>query len=197
MTVNPLTVSLVTLGIALIMYLFDSLYAGRWLRIRKESLAYVAASVLIGVFGEVFIETIYAWAFGQPLWHYQFLPVHHGYTSLYSVVLWTMYGMHLYWVQVALRSKYDSLVRWKLASVFAIESLLLETFANVVWLWVFGYLIYFYTPTDLWHATTIQNIPCYFAASWAIIVTVKRFRREPWFYTGIAALIVMVFLWFP
>ena len=60
-----------------------------------------------------------------------------------------MYGLHLYWTKQTLYSKYGQLKKWKLATIFAIESLVLETFANIVWLVLFGYLIYFYTPPDL------------------------------------------------
>ncbi|MBP9667528.1 hypothetical protein KBD87_01840 [Candidatus Saccharibacteria bacterium] len=194
---NFYTVSLVTLGVAIAVYALDSLYARRWLSLDKNSISFISAAILIGIFGEVFVETIYTFLFHQPLWHYQFLPVHATYTSYFSIVLWTMYGLHLYWVDQTLRQKYGTLPRWKLASVFAIESLLLETFANIVWLVVFGYFIYYYTPADLWHATTIQNIPCYFAASWAMIATVRRFKQSPYFFFAMSILILTVFLWFP
>lgn len=197
MQTTPLTVIAITIPVAIVVYLLDSLYARTWLKIRRGAIAYVAAAVLIGVFGEVFVETIYNALFGQPLWHYQFLPVHHGYTSLFSVVLWAMYGIHLYWVKKTLDKKYGKLSGWKLATVFAVESLLLETFANLVWLAAFGYLIYYYTPTDLWHVTTLVNIPCYFGAAWAMIITVKRFKNDLWFFATMSALIVFVFLVFP
>lgn len=107
-----------------------------------------------------------------------------------------MYGLHLYWTKQTLDRKYSKLPKWKLTAVFAVESLLLETFANLVWLVAFGYLIYFYTPPDLWHVTTLVNIPCYFAAAWAMIGTVKRFNRDPKFYAAMSALIVTVFIFF-
>lgn len=194
---NVLTVTLTTAGIAGVVYLLDSLYAKCWLTLDKRAIRYVSAAVLIGVFGEVFIETVYTAIFGQPLWHYQFLPVHGTYTSQFSLVLWAMYGLHIYWTKQTLDRKYGKLAKWKLATVFAVESLLLETFANVVWLILFGYFIYFYTPPDLWHVTTIINIPCYFAAAWAMIGTVKRFEKDPRFYATMSALIVTVFLFFP
>jgi hypothetical protein len=163
----------------------------------KGALSYVSAAVLIGVFVEVFVETIYNAVFGQPLWHYQFLPAHGTFTSQFSIVLWTMYGLHLYWTKQTLDSKYGQLKKWKLATIFAIESLFLETFANLVWLVLLGYLIYFYTPPDLWHVTTLVNIPCYFLAAWAMIGTVKRFDRDPKFYAAMSALIAGVLLFFP
>lgn len=191
------TVTVVTIGIAAVVYLLDSLYARRWLSIDSTLINYISAAVLIGVFGEVFVETIYNAIFGQPLWYYQFLPTHNAYTSYFSVVLWAMYGLHIYWVDITLKEKYGKLKKWKLASVFAVESLLLETFANLVWLAAFGYLIYYYTPGDLWHVTTLVNIPCYFAASLAMIVTIKRFKRSPYFFASMSGLIVATFLWFP
>lgn len=197
LTANFFTVTLVTISVAAVVYLLDSLYATRWLTVSKRAISYVSAAVLIGVFGEVFVEAIYNALFGQPLWHYQFLPVHNTFTSQFSVVLWAMYGLHLYWVKETLDEKYGELTKWKLATIFAFESLLLETFANLVWLVAFGYLIYFYTPNDLWHVTTLVNIPCYFAAAWAMIGTTRRFERDPLFYAAMSTLIVAVFLFFP
>ena len=191
------TVIPITIVVAGVVYLLDSLYARRWLTVKREIISYIAAAVLIGVFGEVFVETVYNAAIGQPLWHYQFLPVHHGYTSLFSVILWAMYGAHLYWVRETLDKKFGKITKWKLVSIFAIESLLLETFANLVWLGVFGYLIYYYTPSDLWHVTTLVNVPCYFGAAWAMLGTVRRFKTDIWFFATISALIVLVFLVFP
>lgn len=197
MPTTVLTVSALSIVVGAVVYLLDSLYARKWLGLTREVIAYIAAAVLVGVFGEVFVETIYNAFVGQPLWHYQFLPVHNTYTSLFSVVLWAMYGVHLYWVRKTLDIKYGKIAKWKLASVFAVESLLLETFANLAWLAAFGYLIYFYTPTDLWHVTTLVNIPCYFGASWAMIGVVKRFKTDLRFYALMSALIVVVFLVFP
>lgn len=194
---TPLTVFVVTVSLAGVVYLLDSLYARRWLATRKEAIAYASAAVVIGVFGEVFVETIYNHFVGQPLWHYQFVPVHHTYTSLYSFILWALYGLHLYWVRETLDQKYGKLSRLKLATIFAIESLILETFANLVWLGVFGYLIYYYTPPDLWHVTTLVNIPCYFGASWAMISTVKRFRKDPRFFAILSIVVAVIFLAFP
>ncbi|MFZ1258815.1 MAG: hypothetical protein WAQ25_05105 [Candidatus Saccharimonas sp.] len=191
------SVLLVTIFVACVVYVLDSWYAKQWLTVERKTISYIAAALLIGIFGEVFTETIYNFLVHQPLWHYQFLPVHQSYTSLYSVILWAMYGVHLYWARVAIDTRYGRISKWKLATVFAIESLILETFLNLVWLGAFGYLIYFYTPTDLWHVTTIQNIPCYFAASWAIIGTVKRFNKDPLFFLIMALLLLTVFLLFP
>ncbi|HEU0266204.1 MAG TPA: hypothetical protein VFQ70_01085 [Candidatus Saccharimonadaceae bacterium] len=190
---------LTTLGIAAVVYLVDSLYARSWLYVTKTTIIYVTAAILIGVFGEVLVETLYNSLFGLPLWHYQVLPIHHTYTSLFSIVLWSLYGLHLYWVKAAIDKRLPDVgqSQWKLALIFTFESLVLETFANIVWLGVFGKLIFYYTPPDLWHVTTIQNIPCYFAASWAMTATVKRFRRDIVFFPVMAACIITVFMFFP
>lgn len=89
-----LNVVVVTLGTAAIEYLLDCWYAKQWLKINKPAVIYISAAVLIGVFGEVFVETIYNALFGKPLWYYQHLPVHNAYTSMYSIVLWAMYGLY-------------------------------------------------------------------------------------------------------
>lgn len=194
---NPLMIALVTLFIAAAVYLLDSLYAKRWLRVERKTLAYVAAALLAGVFGEVATETLYRAVFHQPLWHYQFLPVHETYTSQYSLVLWAFFGLHIYWAEETLTKRYPGLSRLQRAGVYSVESLLLESFVNVVWLLCFRYLIYFYTPPELLHITAFQNIPCYFGASWVILATAKRFAIDPRFFMAMALAITVVFLFFP
>lgn len=193
---NPFIVIAITIFIAAVVYLLDSLYARKFLRIGHKAIGYVAAAVFIGVFGEVFVETIYNTLFGHPLWYYQFLPVHHAYTSQFSIILWAMYGLHVYWIVEILHTRRPKLAKKWLVSILAVESLLLETFANLVFMWVFGNYLYYYTPNDLWHVTTIQNIPCCFAAAWAMASTAKRFNKDPVFYGVMSALILLVFLFF-
>ncbi|HTK39917.1 MAG TPA: hypothetical protein VL362_03580 [Patescibacteria group bacterium] len=191
---NFISVLIVTIGIALVVYALDSLYARRWLTIERRAVAYISAAILIGIFGEVLVESVYGLLLGEPLWYYKYLPVHDSFTSQFSVVLWGMFGLHIYWANLTLRERYPALNRLQRAVIFSVESLLLESFVNLVWLGVFGYLIYYYTPADFAHVTAWQNIPCYFGASWAILVSAKRFSREPWFFASMAGLIAFVFL---
>ena len=71
----------------------------------KMLLLYSATVTVIGLFGEVFLSTLYHFIFGKPLWVYYFYPIHHGYTSLYSLFMWGLYGFHLYLLHGHLKNK--------------------------------------------------------------------------------------------
>ncbi len=47
------------------------------------------------MYGEVFMSITYQFFFEQPLWQYHLLPIHHSYTSIYSLFIWGLYGFHL------------------------------------------------------------------------------------------------------
>lgn len=183
-----------SLGIFIAILVLNTLI-GRGLPVMdpKKMLVFITTVVLVGVFGEVFVDSLYDMAFGRPLWHYQILPVHNTYTSKFAVVLWALYGMHIFWFHNTL-SKWGVHRRTHLALILSLEAIILESLVNLASLMVFGKLVYFYTPNDLWHVTTIQNIPCYFGAGWVILGTLKRFEKDPKFFTKMSILIVFVFI---
>lgn len=111
----------------------------------KKMLVFITTVVLVGVFGEVFVDSLYDMAFGRPLWHYQILPVHNTYTSKFAVVLWALYGMHIFWFHNTL-SKWGVHRRTHLALILSLEAIILESLVNLASLMVFGKLVYFYTP---------------------------------------------------
>ncbi len=78
-------------------YAFNSIVAGRFKKIKLvPALMYASTVAMIGVFGEIFVDSIYSYFFSNPLWRYNILPVHDGYTSQYAVVLWGIFGLYLY-----------------------------------------------------------------------------------------------------
>lgn len=62
----------------------------------RVALLYATAVAMIGVLGEIFVDSTYNHFFHSPLWRYNFLPVHHAYTSEYAPILWGTFGFYLY-----------------------------------------------------------------------------------------------------
>jgi hypothetical protein len=161
----------------------------------SRALLYISTVAMIGVFGEIFVDTIYAWIFGNPLWIYNVLPIHHGYTSQYAVVLWGIYGFYLYML-------HDSLGKWSrntqmhLALIFSFEALVLEAAVELISKGAFGQYVYYYYPGDLWHISTVQNFPFYLICGYLIVRTIHRFKADPRFFTIIATWVTVILVFF-
>ncbi len=175
----------------LIVYAFHSLVARQFKRVDPlDAGVYVTTLALFGVFGEVFGNSLYAFLFGSPLWLYHFTPIHGGYTSLYSIVIWGLYGFYLYLMHDNLE-KYEYRTR-TLAAIIAVEAIVLELLMNTSFMLVFGGYFFYYLPNDLWHLTSLQAMPLYFLAGVAIIKTLRRFKKDPKFFIIMNAILVFV-----
>ncbi len=179
-----------------IIYLFNSAVAGKFKKINVEiALLYVTSVMLIGVFGEVLLDSLYRAAFGAPLWLYHVLPIHDGYTSYYSLVLWGMYGFYLYLLHDGLqnrRIRSNSL----LAALISIEAIVLELLINSSHLAIFKRYIFYYLPGGLWHLSAFQVIPFYFIAGLFIVKSTDGFKSNPWFFSLTNAILLSVLIFF-
>lgn len=137
---------------------------------------YVLTMAALGLFGEAVFDTVYKLVLGQPLWEYHLLPIHNGYTSIYSLYLWGTIGLHLYLLHESLRKRGIQSVHI-LALIFCLEAILLEALVNISHLAIFGSYIYYYLPTDLWHITSVQTLPLYLLAGY-ITVLAMRFANQ-------------------
>lgn len=133
----------------------------------------MATMASLGLFGEVMFDSIYKFLFGRPLWEYQVMPLHEGYTSLYSLVLWgIIMGLHLSLLHGTLKEKGITSFH-ALAAIFCIEAIAIEALVNLSYLAYFPTYIYYYLPSDLWHVTSLQALPLYLLAG---CITVTAFR---------------------
>lgn len=81
------SLTLFSLGVTVIIYLLNCAIAKRWKRVEPlPALVYFSTVALIGLFGEIFLDTAYNFFVGQPLWWYNILPIHGGYTSSFAIV---------------------------------------------------------------------------------------------------------------
>jgi hypothetical protein len=176
-----------------IIYALNCAIAGEWKRIEpKQAMLYFFTVALIGVFGELFLDTIYNFFVGQPLWRYNILPIHAGYTSTFAVVVWGLYGIHLYLLHGSLIKKWQLTRRRYLALIISLEALLLEALLTLSAKWLLGDYIYYYLPGDLWHVTSVQNFPFYYICGLVILTTLRKFKPDPVFFSSMCAALLLV-----
>lgn len=186
---------LFALGWTVFVYLLNSAIARQWKRIDPpKALLYFFTVALIGLFGEIFLDTMYNFFVGRPLWYYRILPIFGGYTSSYAIMTWGVYGLHLYLLHDSLAAKWKITRTRHLVSIFALEALVMESLVTLSAKVVFGRFLYYYTPGDLWHVTSVQNFPFYFICGVVILKTLKRFRADPVFFSAMSAFLLLVLL---
>ncbi|HTH72313.1 MAG TPA: hypothetical protein VL737_03035 [Candidatus Pristimantibacillus sp.] len=193
---TPLGLTLFAIGWLVGIYIFNSAIARSLKKIQPaRALLYVSTVAMLGVFGEIFVDTVYAHFFHTPLWRYNTLPIHHAYTSSYAVVLWGAYGFHLYLL-------HDSLGKWSiskqrhLALIFAAEALVLEALVEITSKLFLGEYLYYYYPNGLWHISAFQNFPFYLICGFLIVKTIKRFSADPAYFTFINGWLTVMLVFF-
>lgn len=190
---SPLKLSLFAVGWGGIIYLLNCAIAGQFKKLDlKQLLLYFTTMSMIGLFGEIFLDSSYKFFVGHPLWYYNILPIQGGYTSSYAIVTWGLYGCHLYLIHGTLAAKWSIIKTRHLALIFCIEALLLEALLTLSARLVFGRYLYYYLPGDLWHVTSFQNIPFYFICGVVVLKTLKRFKADPLFFSQMSSFIVFV-----
>ena len=180
---------------ALVIYGINCLVAGVWKPLElPKLLVYFLTTAAIGLFGEIFLNTVYNFFVGQPLWYYRIAPIYGGYTSSYAIVTWGLYGFHFYLLHDTLKTKWSIVRTRHLALIISVEALLLESLLTLSAKPVFGTLMYNYTPSDLWHVTSIQNIPFYFIFGAVATKTLLRARKDPLFFSLGSIFLLVVLL---
>ena len=154
-------------------------------------LLYISAVAMIGVLGEITVDSIYNNLFGTPLWRYNFLPVNNAYTSGFAPVLWGSLGLYIYLVH----HKYE---RWSpkelvhLSIIFGLEAMVLEALADLLSKPILGDYIYYYYPGGLFHISAFQNFPFYFICGAVVIQTLHWFKAQPHYFAFISAWVAVV-----
>jgi len=174
-TVQLLVFSLIWIGIV---YCFNSLLARKFIAIEpKKALLYIVTMAALGLLGEIVFDSTYRFVFGRPLWEYHVLPIHNAYTSVYSLFLWGMVGLHIYLLHGVLQSKGVTSLH-KLAAIFCAEAIILEVLVNLTFVAAFGDYIFYYNPGDLWHITSLQTLPLYLLAGYITVSTLRFASRR-------------------
>jgi hypothetical protein len=162
-----------------IIYIVNCLFARKVVKIQLSRLAiYIFTMTALGLFGEIMFDTFYKLALGRPLWEYHLLPIHHGFTSFYSLVLWGAVGVHLYLLHNTLKAR-GIVSTHVLALIFCLEAILLEALVNLSYLPVFHDYVYYYLPSDLFHITSVQALPLYLLAGYITVMAMRYASQLP------------------
>jgi hypothetical protein len=181
----------------LIVYLINAAIAKEFKKADiKLALLYFITVGSIGVFGEIFLDTVYNYFVGNPLWEYRILPIHNGYTSVYAPIVWGIYGFHLYLFHDTLHTKWSITRTRYLALILSVEALLLEAALTISSKFLLGDFMYYYFPSDLWHVSSFQNIPFYFICGVIIVKTMRRFKKDPTFFICMCVFLTSVVVFF-
>lgn len=192
------TVRLLLFGAFLIslVYLLSFLWFRRFKKIHlSRALMYISAVAMIGATVEIFVDTIYKHMFHDVLWHYNFFPIHHAYTSQASPVLWGALGFYIY----LMHHSYEKWTRRELVTLsilFSIEAIVVEGLADLISKPFMGKLIYYYHPSNLWHLTSLQGIPFYFLTGILILQTIHWFKSSPHYFAFISTWVTGITVFF-
>lgn len=196
MTQTNFRLTLFGITCVLTVYLFSVLVFRKFKRIHlSRAMLYISSVAMIGVLGEISVDSFYNHFFHQPLWQYNFLPIHHAYTSEFSIVLWGSFGLYIYLIH----HKYEKWTRRELinlAIIFSLEAIAIEAIADIVSKAFLGKYIYYYYPSNLWHISAFQNIPFYFLSGVVIIETIHWFKASPHYFTVISSWVIIVTVFF-
>lgn len=192
---SPLHLTMFGLGCFVVIYLINCLIVRRWKPIDpKAALLYFSTIAMIGLFGEIFLDTVYNFFVGHPLWYYRILPIRGGYTSAFAIVTWGIYGFHLYLLHDSLATKWSITRTRHLALIIALEGLVLEAVLTLSAKFFLGRYMYYYLPSDLWHVSSFQNIPFYFIFGVVAVKVLRRFRKDPRFFVGMNTFLLVTLL---
>lgn len=168
-----LTLLLFAIAWISIIYGVNCAIARKFIRPQPKTLAlYLVTMIALGLIGEITFDTVYRTVFGAPLWEYHILPIHGAYTSIYSLFLWGMIGLHVYLLHGTLQKRGVTSIH-ALAFIFCLEAIVIEALVNSSFLALFGDYIYYYLPADLWHLTSLQTLPLYLFAGYVTITTLR------------------------
>jgi hypothetical protein len=136
----------------------------------RKLLFYITIFCLFGLAGEVFVNNIWEYIFGSPLWEYRLFPAHGGDVSYFFPLIWGALGFYKYVNDTAIH-RFKDQQHIKPGMVMGTEAVLIEIVYNGLFLWLFGSYIFYYLPANmgpLSHLSCWQVIPFYFMVGFFI-----------------------------
>lgn len=192
MTTDSIRLTVYGVSLFVLVYLLNFVIYRKFKKIHwSRALLYIVSVAMIGVLAEIFVDTIYRHIFGDMLWNYNFLPVHHAYTSQFSPVLWGAFGFYLYLMHHEYE-KWPPRKLFYLSVIFSLEAIVIEGAADFISRPFLDRLVYYYHPSNLWHLTSLQGIPFYFLTGVLIIQTIHWFKSSPHYFTFVSAWVTAI-----
>jgi hypothetical protein len=151
--------------------------------IDRYRLALTASSVLLlAVVAESVINPLYEMWFGAKLWEYRAYPLYDANVSALAVIVWTAYGVHLYFTRQSLERKLAP--RWNgtlgKALIIGFEApFVFELSGNTVFLLLRDQYYAYYLPGDVFHLTSLRVVPVYMLCVYAGLIVLAALERLP------------------
>lgn len=146
-----------------------------------------------GMFGELFLFKFVELIFNAPIWEYRTLPIHNGITSSYGPVMWGNAAIyicfHKNYKLNQLNLKNSKLVDFVLESGYL---LMLEVVFNVIAFAIFDDYFFYYFVPDLWHWTSLTNLPFWWVGYQIIVKFSKVFYKEEKLNLAIATMLIII-----
>ena len=126
-----------------------------------ELLLCMATTYLVFVVLEASFGFIHYEILGWRIWEYRMLPNHRGYGTDLGPVMWSLYGIHVYWFRQVMRNWVHFKNPWVKGGFTAVEGPVFEFVGNGIILLIYGQYLFYYFPSDLMHLTTFKVMPHY------------------------------------
>lgn len=130
---------------------------------------------------EAGINPLYTHFIADKLWVYRLLPLHDGNVSALAVLIWTSYGVHLYFFNQTLDSRLPAGARRNVCKAFVIgveAPLLWEVLGNGFFLLTVGQFYAYYNPGELFHLTSLRVVPIYMLCIYIGLLVYDRVRHR-------------------
>lgn len=174
--ITILNTTLFAVGFLTLFYLLVCVMAKRLVRPDFIQLfSYITIFSLFGIVGEVFVNTLYLYFFGTPLWEYRLFPAHNGNISYFFLFIWGSLGVYKYFSDYFLVKR--PLTEFQAGILMGAEAVFLELLYNGVYLLIFGDYIFYYLPANLGplsHLSCLQVIPFYFIVGFIVNKLIKQ-----------------------
>jgi len=191
--ITPFQLTLYALSWLSVIYLFNCILAKHLIKPQIQPiLLYGSTIMLLGVFGEVLIGSLYQTIFQTKLWEYRAAPIHNSHTSLYSIFIWFFYGLHL-WLLHSNFNKENKLSKISFPLLLGFEALIVEILVNLTYLSLTGTYIFYYFPSDMFHLTSVQAIPIYILAGYIIPKVIRKMESNHRFFITLNTILVLIF----
>ena len=125
---------------------------------------YSATVFCLAILGEVSVNSLYHYFIGESLWQYHVMPIYNRDVSLLAPLLWSAYGMHLYFIEQTYIKYLPGFMRNRKnhALLHGLDApLVFEISGNLIFLLLIGKYYAYYLPGDLFHLTSVRVIPLY------------------------------------
>ncbi len=145
----------------------------------KKIILYVTTFSLLGLVGELFVNTSYQYITGNQLWEYRLLPAHNGSVSYFFIFVWGSLGFYKY-ISEIIFPKIVSFTPIAQGILIGTEAIFIELLYNGLYFLCFNDYIFYYFPNNLGffaHLSCLQVIPFYFLFGFAITKLLKKLKN--------------------